>query len=253
MTKDESQSLVKLLGALFASALVTALGAGALAAPRLQGSSLVLSWLVLSAAFALPALVICALSRLAAASLGEAQSPQFRPILIALVLSAATVFVFALALGRVLRSNTHHTGLAGTTFAVVCAVVALGIAPLWMRLASSMRSWRPTAQTALLAAAAAAAVALFGMALFRVQAAIGNGELDFGAAAFADLGALLVLGIVISSARIGRMRIVSMLALPLFVALMLLGVSLTRSHPDLSTALAERAVLAARCSAWMVR
>lgn len=253
MAKDEPQSLVKLLGALFASALVTALGAGALAAPRLQQPSFVLSMLAASAAFALPALVVCAMVRLAAASLGERTSSQFRPLLIALTLSAASVFVLALALGRVLRDNTHHTGLAGTTFAVICAVLALGIVPLGMRLASFMRTWKPTRQSALLAVVALGTVAALGMALVRVQYAMRGGELGFGAAIPADFATLLVLGIVISSAQIGRLPVASMLAPPLFVALVIVGMSLTRSHPDLSAALAERALFAARCSAWMVR
>ena len=253
MTKDEPQSLVKLLGALFASALVTALAAGALAAPRLQGPSFVLSMLSASAAFALPALVVCAMVRLAAASLGEPASPQLRPVLVALVLSAATVFVLALALGRVLRTNTHHTGLAGTTFAVVCAVLALGIVPLGLRLASTMRAWKPAQQSALLAVVAVGTVAAIGMALARVQHAMLGGELGYGAAIPADLATLLVLGVLVSSAQIGRLRVASVLAPPLFVALVVVGVSLTRSHPDLSAALSERALFAARCSAWMVR
>ena len=253
MAKDESPSLVKLLGALFASALATALIAGALAAARLQGASLALSFLVSSAAFALPALVVVALVRLAAASLGGPRNERFRPVLLALSLSSATLFVLALALGRVLRANTHHTGLAGTTFAVICAVLALGIVPLGIRLAGSMQRWQPARQGLLVAAASGATLIMLAMALARVHHAILAGELGFVAAVPADATTLLVLGVVVSLAQIGRLRPLAVLAPPLFVALLVVGVSVTRSHPDLSSALAERSLFAARCSTWLVR
>lgn len=253
MAKEESPSLVKLLGALFASALLTALITGALAALRLSGSGLGLAWLASSAAFALPALVVCAMVRLAAASLGPRKGPQLRPVVVALALSAATVFVLALVLGRVLRANTHHTGLAGTTFAVVCAVLALGIVPLGLRVASGMNAWPIARQSALLAAVSMGGLALLGMALVRVHRALLSGELGFGAAIPADLATLLVVGVVISLAQVGRFRVASMVAPPLFVVLVLVGISVTRSHPDLAAGLSERALFAARCSSWIPR
>lgn len=253
MAKDESPSLVKLLGALFASALVTAAAAGALAALRLQGSSFALSFLVASAAFALPALVVVALVRLAAAALGGSASPRFRPVLVAISLSAATLFVVALALGRMLRANTHHTGLAGTTFAVACGVLALGVLPLGLRVAGSMQSWQPSRQSLLAIAAALATVVMLAMALARVHRAVMAGDLPFAAAIPADLTALLVFGVLVSLVSLGRVRALGLLAPPLFVALLVVGVSIAKAHPELSSALAERALFAARCSAWLVR
>ncbi len=253
MAKEHSPSLVKLLGTLFASALVTALATGALAALRLQGVGYGLALVAASAAFAMPALVVCAMVRLAAASLGPQSSPQLRPAIVALTLCAGCVFVPALALGRVLRANTHHTGLAGTTFAVVCAALALGLLPFGLRVASGMRRWPLPRQSALLAAVVVGALGLLGMGLARVHHAVLVGDLGFGAAIPADLATLLFAGVVVSLAQVGRFRLASVLAPPLLVALVMVGISVTRTHPDLAAGLSERALFAARCSAWIPR
>lgn len=253
MAKDESPGLVKLLGALFASALATALGAGALLALRAPELRFSQSFLVASAALALPALIVAALTRLAAASIGGPESTRFRPVLVALSLTTATLFVLALAVGRVLRANTHHLGLAGTTFAVACVIATLAVLPLGMRLATTMQRWRPARQSLLVAAAALATAAIVAMAIARVQHALLASELGTVASVPVDAAALLLLGILVALSQLGRLRALAMLAPPLFVALVVVGISMGKSHPDVSSSLAERSLFAARCSAWLMR
>lgn len=254
MSKDESPSLVKLLGALFASALITAMVSGALIAQRVAPLGFASSSLwIASAAMALPALIVVATARLAAASLGGAASSRLRPILVAVSLTAATTCVLALAVGRLLRANTHHFGLAGTTFALVCAVLALGVLPLGMRVATTMQRWKPTQQSLLAAVSVLATALIVVMAIARVQRAIGQGELALAAAVPVDAAALLALGVLVSLSQLGRVRALSLLAPPLFVALVVVGISMGKSHPEVSSAVAESSLLAARCSAWLAR
>ena len=252
MPQEEAPTLVKLVGGLFAAALVTALAAGALVAPRL-GGAFAQSFFAASAAFALPALLTVTLVRLAAASLGGDELPQFRPVLVAFSLTSAALFVFSLALGRALRATTHHTGLAGTTFAIASAACALAVLPLGLRLASAMRAWRPEQQAFLVAASALGVLAMLGMALVRLHRALGLAGLGYGAAIPADLVTVLVLGVACSLAQVGRPKAGSLVAPPLFVALLFAGMSILRAHPELSSSLAERALFPARCSAWLIR
>ena len=254
MSQDEAPSLLKLLGALFASALVTALGAGAVVAARLSGASFWPSLLVAGAAYALPALVVVALVRLAAASVhGGPAAARFRPVLVALALTASTTFVFALALGRVLKANTHHAGLGGTTFAIACAVLVLALVPLALRLAGAMPAWSTQNQSLLVFATVLAAGLMVAMAVVRVHRAVVAGGLDASAAVALDAACLLGFGIVASLARVGRFRVASLLAPPLFVGLVVVGLALTRSQPELSSAVGASAQLAGRCSAWLLR
>lgn len=251
MAKDESPGLVQLASALFASALVTALVVGAWTALRLGVSSYALGALTAAAAYAFPALLAAALVRLAWASLGEPRA--VRPLLVALTLTGAAGFVFALAVGRVLRATTHHTGLAGMTFAVVSAVFVVATLPLALRLSSSMPTWKPAKQTFLLGAVVVGLTIMLTMALRRVHGAVAAGELGIAASTAADAAVLLLLSVVVSLVQLGRVRALAMIAPPLFVALVVMGVSITRSHPDVSAALVQRAGLAARCSAWMIQ
>lgn len=244
--KEESPGLVQLIGALFATAAIAALALGALAATRLGVGSFGMALVASAAAYAMPALLAAALVRLAASSL---EPGTLRPLLVALTLVASGTLFVALAIGRALRATTHHTGLGGTTFAVVCTGFALLALPLSLRIARSMRGWSTKAQSALLAASVLGLTLMMGMALLRVHAS----DLGPVASMAADATLLLVIAVWVSLAQVGKVRLLARVAPPLFVGLLVLGAVLVRSRSDLSAALVERAALAARCSSWMLQ
>lgn len=237
-----------------ATALVAALVTGAYTSLRLSQPNVV-AVLTASAASAMPALVVAALVRLVGSSWGGAEGREARPLWLALALTGTCAFVLALAAGRVLRATTHHTGLAGVTFAVAVVIAALVLLPLALRVAGLTVGWSHAKQSALLAAALLALSAVAGLALVRVHHGIREGDLTMHAGLSADLALLLLVSVLlscVSSPRAWFSKAIAVVAPPMFVALLVVGFSLSRAHPELSAELSERALLAARCSAWIV-
>ena len=141
--------------------------------------------------------------------------------------------------GAVLRAKTHHHGLAGVTFAIFALVSGLVIALLAVRGVRLMARYPSSGHRFALMLVAGCCFFAIILVGFRTARAEGLHT----AAALVDALALAVAGAIASTRVMSRLRMLAMVGVPLAAAVLLLGIAMVRTEPDLGTMLAEAAPL----------
>lgn len=196
-------------------------------------------WLALSALLTPLAILVVAVFRRARMGM-RILAGQQAELFAAAALWWAVIELGLLAVaGAVLRAKTHHHGLAGVTFAIFALVSGLVIALLAVRGVRLMARYPSAGHR--LALMIVAGCCFFAIILVGFRTARAEGL--HTAAALVDALALAVAGAIASTRVLSRLRMLAMVGVPLAAAVLLLGIAMVRSEPDLGTMLADAAPL----------
>ncbi len=151
------------------------------------------------------------------------------------LLTAACLYVVLLVLGATLHTNTHHRGLAGSTFAVVALVATVGALAVSQRVAALIEKHAPRTQRVLPYLGGSALLLVVAWSL---RSPASRGE---PIALFLDLLAFTLMAGFAAQAAFSRLRPLALAGPPAACALLVLACTILRGAPDLVKIIVEQA------------
>jgi hypothetical protein len=229
------------VGAAAIAAAVAAVPAAMRAAPGSQASTFAV-WSACAAAWMLPMLVAVIVLRRARAGVRALGGSDAAARAVGAMLWLFGLFVFEALFGSVLRATTHHHALAGTTYAIVSAGVAVVLAILCARVSTIIAAQSAGVRRFLIVATSGLLGLAILVASLRLARAFGGADAGGSspAALLVDVLAFAITAALASRAAFTRLRALALAGPPLAVAILAVGLWAVRG-PAVADAIGARA------------
>lgn len=240
---DDGSSRVTRFGTIVGAGLVSAIFSSLPAELRIgDGGSMArawTTWLVLSSVVLPLGVVVAIIFRRARVGLRLLAGDRVAPLALAVLVWVAGELLLLSTFGALLRSNTHHHGLAGVTFAIFAVASGLGMAVVAARFVRSIGRLGPSWERF-----GVLSGGLVVFALLVVAGVRGSDAPDLPTSAWLVDGlALSVAAAIASSPTFARVRLFAIVSVPVAAGVLLIGLSLLRMDPIVREALVRHAPL----------
>jgi hypothetical protein len=192
-------------------------------------------WVALAGSTVLPMILAVVAFRGAAQGAFVIFRERLRLHLGAALLTGACLYTVLLSLGASLHTNTHHRGLAGSTFAVAALVLTIGALAVSQRAASLIEAHTPKVQRTLPYVGGGALLLVVAWSL---RSPASRGE---PTALFLDLLAFTLMAGFAAQAAFTRLRPLALAGPPAACALLVLACTTLRGAPALVKIIVEQA------------